>query len=159
MFFYNVASSLAFIFVAVYIILESAGFPQPEGPGANPAYWPSLMGWIILILAAALLAGTVLKRVRARRRARKEGTAFIPEPSPFAFKSRGMFQVYGLCAIFLVFSPLLHYLNFTVASVVLIPGCMRLLGEKRLGMIAAVTAGVPLLVWVVFAKILGILMP
>ncbi|MDR1533756.1 MAG: tripartite tricarboxylate transporter TctB family protein [Planctomycetota bacterium] len=159
MFFYNVASSLAFIFVSIFIIRESATFPQSEGPGADAAYWPSFLGWLILALSAALLAQTLFKRVQARRRAEESGSAFVPEPGPFDFKSRGMMFVYGLCAIFLVFSLLLHYVNFNVASVVLIPSCMRLLGERRLWMIAAVTAGVPLLVWVIFAKILGIMMP
>ncbi|MDR1519166.1 MAG: tripartite tricarboxylate transporter TctB family protein, partial [Planctomycetota bacterium] len=138
---------------------ESATFPRSEGPGADAAYWPSFLGWIILALSAALLADTVFKRIQAKRRAEAKGTAFIPEPGPFNFKSRGMLHVYGLCAIFLVFSLLLHYFNFTAASVVLIPCCMRLLGERRLWMIAALTAGVPLLIWVIFAKILGIMMP
>jgi hypothetical protein len=159
MFFYNVASSLSFIFVSICIIRESATFPQSEGSGADAAYWPSLLGWIILALSVALLADTVFKRSQARRRTEAKGTAFIPEPGPFNFKSRGMLHVYGLCAIFLVFSLLLHYFNFNAASMVLIPCCMWVLGERRLWMIAAVTASVPLLVWVIFAKILGIMMP
>ena len=156
---YNIVSALGFAVVAIYILYSSSTFPIDESSNVQPGSWPTFLAWVMLALSVLLVAETLIRRMLARSVAAGEGSVFQDAPAPFDFKSRGMMYVYTLCGLFVIFSVLLHYVNFTVASVVLIPGCMRLLGEKRPWMLAVVTAGVPVVVYVIFARILGIQLP
>lgn len=157
MFPYNIAASLVFGLLSIHVIRASATFPSSGTSAIGSGYWPSLLGWMLLFLAVGLLLETLVRRVIAKRRAR--GGALGEGRAPFAFASKGMRCVYYLCGAFIVFSVILYYANFIVASLFFIPACMRVLGEKRLPMLLAVTAGVPVCVYVIFEKVLGIPLP
>lgn len=156
---YKIFSGVAFSAVSCYFLYESSIFPREEMSNVQPGTWPFFLASLMLVMSIGLIVETCVRRLIARRQAAEAGIAYQDDPAPFAFKSRGMVYVYILCAIFLVFSLLLHYVNFTVASVFLIPSCMRLLGEKRRWMLAIITAGIPIIVYIIFAKILGIQLP
>lgn len=144
----------------MYIIYESASFPPSDSAAIGSGYWPSLLGWMLLFLSLGLLLETLIRRGIARRKAAREASEIPADaPSPFAFRSRGMRCVYLLCGAFLVFSVILHYANYTIASIFFIPACMRTLGEKRPLRLLAVTIGMPFCVYIIFEKILGIPLP
>lgn len=161
MFPYNIASSLVFALLSVYVIYDSASFPASESGSIGSGYWPALLGWLLLFLSLGLFLETMVHRIIARRRSRSDAAqdAQSETPSPFAFKSRGMVRVYLLCGAFLAFSVVMHCLNFSIASIVFVPLCMIILGEKRPLMVIAVTIGVPIVVYVIFEKVLGIPLP
>lgn len=160
MFPYNILSSIVFIFVSSYIIYESSTLPKNEYADMNPGSWPSFLGWLMLILSVLLLVETLIKRKFAGKEKTDSGDAPVEdEPAPFDFTSKGMIYVYVLCVIFIAFSILLHFFNFTIASVFLIPCCMLLLGERRWWMLTSITAGVPILIHIIFALILKIQLP
>lgn len=159
MFPYNILSSLGFAVVSIWVLVESYGFPKNDMSTVHPGSWPSFLGWVLLILSMLLFAETLVKR-RIAKRQEAAGEAYqADEPAPFNFRSKGIIYVYVLCGIFAVFSLVMHFVNFTVATLILIPSCMYLLGEKRPWMLAVVTVAMPIVVHVIFVRILGIQLP
>jgi hypothetical protein len=159
-FVFDIASAAVVVAGAVAVILYGASLPAPDSfsSGFGPGYWPSFLGYILLALGLALLAETLMKMRLERRRA-AAGEAVEKPPPPIDFASPGLRCIYALFGILGVFVVLLIHLRFLAATVFLVPACMRLLGEKRLPVLAAMTAGVPVAVYLVFVRLLGVTLP
>ncbi len=155
---YDIAASVLVLLLALFVIVRSGGMPPSETAGIGPGYWPSFLGWVLLALGLVLL-GQTLWKMRSLRRKAAEGRPAAAPPPPIAFRSAGMRCVYALCALFGVFIVLLLKAGFLAGTVAVVPGSMLLLGERRLAVLAAYTAGVPAAVYVIFVRILGITLP
>ena len=159
-FVFDLVSAAAIMAGAIAVILYSRTLPLSESfsSGFGPGYWPSFLGHILLILGIVLLAETLMKKRRERRSA-AGGEPPIPEPPPIAFASPGMRRIYKLAGILGAFVILLLTLRFMAALTFLVPACMRLLGERRLAVLAAMTIGTPAAVYVVFVRLMGVNLP
>ena len=78
--------------------------------------------------------------------------------SPFVM-SLGLKRVLIGIVIMLVFCVLLKLFGFIIASVFMIPAIMALMGERRPLVLAGVTAGVLVFIYVVFAMVLNLPLP
>lgn len=159
MFFYDFLSSILVTAVAVVVIVMSGRMPPPLAGSMGPGFWPGFLGYVLLVLGVVLFVQTLIKRHLELRRRKNSGRDEPPPAPPIQFSSRGMRGVYVLFAIFAVFVAVLAKASFLAATVVFVPGVMRLLGEKRPAVIAAMTVGAPIAVYIIFVRILGIALP
>lgn len=157
-FLFDFLASIIVTLVAVVVIVYSGRMPPSLTGDMGPGHWPGFLGYVLLILGLILLIETYWKRRIVKRRQSSAERCVAP-PAPIQFASPGMYSVYILFALFVVFSILLAKVNFLVATFVFAPCCMRLLGEKRPPVLAALAVGVPVAVYVIFVRILGISLP
>ncbi len=157
-FVFDILASVVILAVSVFVILYSGRMPPALSSEIGPGYWPGFLGYVLFVLGLVLLGETLWKKRIAGRKRANGVTCEIP-PSPIDFFSPGMIGVYKLLGIFAGFVVLLYYTSFLVSTVFLVPCCMRLLGEKRLSILAVTTACVPVAVYVIFVRILGITLP
>ncbi|MCL1999941.1 MAG: tripartite tricarboxylate transporter TctB family protein [Planctomycetes bacterium] len=158
MFVYDIVASVLVFLVALFVIIRSGKLPPSETTGIGPGDWPYFLGWLLLILGAVLL-GQTLWKMRSARRKLAEGKPNAEPPPPFTFRSAGMRCIYALCGLFGIFIIVLLKVGFLAGTAVIVPGCMLLLGERRPAVLAAYTAGIPVAVWVIFVRIIGINLP
>ncbi|MDR2390862.1 MAG: tripartite tricarboxylate transporter TctB family protein [Planctomycetota bacterium] len=159
MFLFDFVASGLVVALALSVILYSRTLANIEtySSGFGPGYWPSFLGCILLILGIILLLETTVKFLQARRTAAGQ-TAERPPP-PLDFTSAGMRRVYFLCGILGVFVLILLKSGFLTGTVFLVPACMRLLEEKRWHVLAVMTVSVPIAVYIIFVRLLGVHLP
>lgn len=119
----------------------SAAFPAPlpgqqVGAAAVPRLWAATLGGLALVLA-----------LRSARRP--------PPPPPRGQRGR----VLALSGMLVAWVAGLPVLGFLASSAAFLPAGAYLLGYRRHGVIWGVAAGVILLCWVVFARVLGVPLP
>jgi hypothetical protein len=126
------------------IFIEAANF------GSGAQVFPRLLGVVGGISAAVVLAQSCLRVLAERRRSD-------------ARSARGRTLNWHDVVISYVGPPLyailLYLLGFWIASILGLAGLLLLLGERRLWMVAAITAGTLLAIYLMFEFSFGIQMP
>lgn len=136
---FDIAISAILMVVAAAMFIASGSLPEVDG-AIGAGTWPRVLSAALFLLAVLLMFQGVTDR---------SGT-----PSPFDIHSPGFRRVLISVGIIVVFCILLKFLGFMLASAFLIPAIMRLMDEKRIPVLAGVTAGVLVFIYVVFSLIL-----
>ena len=140
---YNIGISIVLLLVSVAMFFGASKMPTVDGPmGAGT--WPKILAVCMSLLAVLLLIQSLRDH---------SGAA-----SPFVM-SLGLKRVLIGIVIMLVFCVLLKLFGFIIASVFMIPAIMALMGERRPLVLAGVTAGVLVFIYVVFAMVLNLPLP
>lgn len=136
---FDIAISAILMVVAAAMFVAAGSLPEVDG-AIGAGTWPRVLSVVLFLLAALLMLQGLADRSSA--------------PAPFNIHSPGFRRVLIGVGIIAVFCILLKFLGFMLASVFLIPAVMRLMGEKRIPVLAGVTAGVLVFIYVVFSLIL-----
>lgn len=140
---YNIGISAVLILISAAMFVSASKMPATDG-AMGAGTWPMILAVLMIILAVLLLVQSLMDC---------SGTE-----GPFHM-GPGLKRVLIGIGILLVFCVLLKFLGFMIASAFMIPAVMRLMGEKRVWMLAAITAGVLLCVYVIFAVALHLPLP
>lgn len=142
------AAALVLAALAVYVVVEAAGYPDSLVPGApGPAFFPRLLAVALLGLCALLL-------VRLWRSKRAPSAS---EPRSKAASHRGRVLV-GLVGLVLT----LRLVPYLGALVVLPPALaliLWLMGERRPPRLIAIPLAFDLFLWLVFVRALAVDLP
>lgn len=141
---YNLMAAAAFALIGAGMIAAVSGFKYNGLSDIGAAFWPRVLGVLLIVLAAAYAVETLLDKEEAVR---------------IDFMSEGLKRVYSMCGILLVFSAGIKVLGFFCGAVFFIPSCMWVLGERSLRKLTLITAGVVLFVYFVFVVLLQIGLP
>ena len=141
---YNLIAAAVFALIGAGMIAAVSNFEYNGLADIGAAFWPRVLGVLLIILAAAYAAETFLS---------SEETIRID------FKTEGLKRVYSMCGILLVFSICIRVLGFFCGAAFFIPSCMWVFGERNRKNLLAITAGVVLLVYLVFVVLLQIGLP
>ncbi|MDR1535587.1 MAG: tripartite tricarboxylate transporter TctB family protein [Planctomycetota bacterium] len=160
MFAYEFIASLLVIAGGAAIVIASGrlGDFNSYSSSFGPGYWPSFLGWAMLALGVVLLLEALVKLAADCRRA-AAGLAVEKLPPPIDFASPGFYRVYWLILILGGFMLALRLAGFLAGTVFLTPACMILLRERRPLILAAMTAGVPVAVYLIFVRLIGVHLP
>lgn len=133
--------SISAILMAVAAATFIAAGSQPEVDGAIGAgTWPRVLSVVLFLLAVLLMIQGLTDHSGAS--------------SPFDIHSPGFRRVLIGVGIIAIFCVLLKFLGFMLASAFMIPAVMRLMGEKRVPVLAGMTVGVLVFIYIVFSLIL-----
>lgn len=144
---YDFGVSALLIVLSLLLIRSSLTLgAAATGTAMGSGVWPAMLGALLIVLSAVLAVQAALKKGD-------------DEPAPIDFRSAGMKRMYILFGLLLAFVAVLKLLGFYIAVACLIPAVMRLLGEKRLWMDAALTAGMLAFVHLVFVLLLDLKLP
>jgi len=153
--FANLIGSVIFLAVGVWAWLQMAGLQQVKDTYAQPSAFPKVMIAGLLIFSAVLLVQSVAALAAMKPDsplAQKAGSINV-------VKDKGVqaaLIVIALCVVFvLLLKPLGYILTGAAVSVII----MLLIGKRNLVQIALVSVLVPLVMWLIFYKILTVKIP
>lgn len=138
-----VAIGLAFAFILIPI-----GVDEPRRvkyAALSPAYYPRIVAIILVVIGAAVVA---------RAAFRPTETESNSEAHPTAAR-----RLLGISAILVAFATLLTPLGFIVASSLALFAAIRLAGEQRIHVNAAISVILPVLLYFFFLKVARIPIP
>lgn len=139
----NLIAALFLLVVSVWYGFLTSGLPARTLPNTpDPSFFPWIITIMLAVLALALLGQAVFLR---------DGEA--PKPAaeratPFLF-----------LVVFVVYSALLPYFGFLVASIPFFLILMMLFGERRKTWIAAFSIGIPVFLQILFRNVFEIPLP
>jgi hypothetical protein len=122
-----------FFFFHTYTFQESLGY-QETGPG----FWPRLILVGMVIITAIILA-------RAFMEAKRKGKSAPPRSNKAFILMIGLLMVYILA---------IHVIGFLPASLLMLIGFIRLLGEQNKLVILGASFGLVAAIYLIFAKIM-----
>lgn len=152
---YNIGLAVLFILIGLAMFVNAGTLPAAES-GIGSGFWPQLLSVVLIVLSALLIIQSLSLK---KRPATEQDEAFDPEEPPIDFKSPGMRRVLIACGILAVFCGIMYLVGFLIASAFLIPAIMLLMGQRRPVILAGVTAGVLVAVYVIFVLILKLPLP
>ncbi|MDE0520996.1 MAG: tripartite tricarboxylate transporter TctB family protein [Boseongicola sp.] len=138
-----VAIGLVFAFILIPI-----GVDEPRRvkyAALSPAYYPRIVAIILVVIGAAVVARAVLRPT-------KTGTDSEAHPA-------AALRLLGISAILVAFATLLTPLGFIVASTLALFAAIRLGGEQRIHVNAAISIILPVLLHFFFLKVARIPIP
>jgi len=116
----------------------------------SPYLFPLLLATFAVAIAFSLFMEGRYQVVSARE---KEGEAEVPAAK---MDIKKLLCVIGLGIAYVV---LINYITFVPATVLYLAAMIWLLGERRIWMIAAISVGMPILLYVLFAVLLNVRLP
>mgnify|MGYP001217324629 CR=1 FL=1 len=135
---YDITISTILMVVAAGLFTASSGLPAGEG-AIGAGTWPRVLAVLLFLLSALLMVQAL--------------TGHSSQEEPFDIHSEGFKRVLKGIGIILV---LLKFLGFMLASAFMIPTIMRLMGEKRIKVLAGLTVGVLVAVYLIFSVALSL---
>ena len=138
---YDITISAILMVVAAGLFTASSGLPQVEG-AIRAGTWPRVLAVLLFLLSALLMVQALM--------------GHSSKEEPFDIHSEGFKRVLKGIGIILVFCVLLKFLGFMLASAFMIPAIMYLMGEKRIKVLAGLTVGVLVAVYLIFSVALSL---
>ena len=117
---WNIGLAAFFIIFAASIFVSTNEYAVNSGYDPGAAFWPRLLAVMLVVLSIILVIQTMIAGER-----NKEQT------NPIDFKAPQMKRVYIMLGIFLIFTILLIYGGFIIASLLFVPAVMFVLGERK----------------------------
>lgn len=155
--FANLVGSIVFGTLGLWALVQTYSFQEAGGATTyvQPAVFPRIMSIGLLIFSAALLIQSVWKLLRMK----PEDDMAQPAESINFIKDKGVLAglaVIALCILFVVgFEPLGYVLTAALVSAAI----MLLIGKRNALQIILVSVLVPLVMWLLFYKLLAVNIP
>ena len=142
----NIVVSVLCIMLSAYVIKTAKGFPENlSAVDPGPAYFPILMAGMVIILSLVLAALAITGK-----------GADAEEKLDFHGGSKR--ALIGI-ALFAVYCALFKTLGFIIDTIWLCFALMLLLQNKKYPVVAAVSVASAVVIYVIFAVILGAKLP
>lgn len=141
---FDIAISAVLMVVAAAMFTAAGDLPEVDG-AIGAGTWPRALSAALFLLSVLLMLQGLTNH---------SGSA-----SPFDIHSPGFRRVLIGVGIIAVFCVLLKFLGFLLASAFMIPAIMRLMDERRIPVLAGMTAGVLAAIYIIFSLILKLPLP
>ena len=136
--------------MGVFMLVETTGISVPANSNAvGPRFFPTVVG-VVLVLVSLWLAGDVLRGGHGEMEAAEDVDVS---------RSSDWTTMAVLSAVFLGHAVLIDPLGFPIASALLFFGVAAALGSRRWARDAAVAVVLAAVVFLVFARALGVGLP
>ncbi len=154
--FSNLIISILLLAFEIWAYVESTGFRKVKGAYVQASTFPQIMIIGMMIFTVVLLIQSVIKLVRGMKPTDPDAEA-APVLNPIKNKGFGAaLLVIALCALYnLLFDKLGYVLVSALISIII----MVLIGKRKPLTVILVSVLVPLVMWVVFYKLLTVNIP
>ena len=146
--FASVITSLLFILIGVYAIVVSYSFRTVNNSVVQPAEFPRIMAWAMIICSTVVLVMNALKMGRDTEKA-----------PTLSLKDRGIRGALFCVIIAFVYYLLWEPVGFFILAPITLFGLMYLIDMRNYGTMAIVSLALPLVMWLLFYKALSISVP
>jgi putative tricarboxylic transport membrane protein len=136
----DLTAAIILLVIGIYVSIEVAGYNQIASLDIGPAFFPRVLGILLIAFAITLGFQTMKKN----------------DQTAVAFVNRNLLIVFGLVAVFaLVF----NFLGFLISSVVLLTVLMKLMGAESWKKAILVSTITTIAIYSVFHTFLNVPLP
>ena len=153
--FANLVASVLLLILEIWAYTQTLGFKIVKKAAVQPATFPQIMCIGMMVFTVVLLIQSVLKL----KKADPEDPMMEPAGSINILKDKGVQAGVFVIVLCLAYAALFEVLGYVLISAIVAAIIMVLIGKRDVKQIVLVSILVPLLMWVVFYKLLTVNIP
>ena len=152
--FANLVGALLFLAFGIWAFLRTLQFQQVKNTYVQPALFPQIMAGGIIVFSAALLIQSAVKLASM-----KESDPLAERAATIDPRDRGVLAALAVIVLCVFFVAAFKALGYVLASAVISAAIMVLIGKRNWLQIVLVSILVPLVMWLIFYKVLTVNIP
>ena len=153
--FANLVASLILLAFEIWAYVQTLGFKNVKKAAVQPATFPQVMCFGMMAFTVILLIQSILKLIRMK----EDDPLAEPAASINFVKNKGVLAGVFVIALCIAYVALFEVLGYVHASALVAGAIMWLIGKRDIRQILLVSVLVPLLMWLVFYKLLTVNIP
>ncbi|MBQ2833232.1 MAG: tripartite tricarboxylate transporter TctB family protein [Clostridia bacterium] len=153
--FANLVSSLILLALEIWAYVQTLGFKVVKNAAVQPASFPQIMCIGMIVFTVVLLVQSILKL----RKMDPDDPMIQPAGTLNALKNKGVQAALFVIVLCMAYAALFEVLGYVLVSAVIAAIIMWLIGKRDVKQILLVSVLVPLLMWLVFYKLLTVNIP
>ena len=153
--FSNLVGGLIFLTIGLWAFIKTQSFQTIKNAYVQPALFPQIISIGLIIFAAAVCLISVYKLM-----AMKEDDDWAsPAPSINILKNKGIQGAAIVLALCVLYVALFDTLGYVICSAIIAIVIMFLIGKRNPKVMLLVGILVPLVMWIIFYKVLAVNIP
>ena len=153
--FANLVASIIFIVFGAWALMQTYGFQEVRNTYVQPALFPQIMTVGLLIFSIILFVQSVIKLSTMK----ENDPLAEPAATINVFKDRGVLAGLAVIALCIFFVAAFKALGYVLVSAIISAAIMVLIGKRNWLQIVLVSILVPLVMWLIFYKVLTVNIP
>ena len=153
--FSNLICALVFLVLGIWAFFKTFGFQVMKNAYAQPALFPQIMSVGLIIFSLIVIVQSVYKLATMK----ETDPLAAPTGSLNVLKNKGVQAALLVIILCIAFVALFEVLGYVLASTVIAAIIMWLIGKRDVKQILLVSVLVPLVMWLVFYKLLTVNIP
>ena len=153
--FSNLIGGLIFLAIGIWALAKTYSFQVIKNAYVQPALFPQIMSIGLIIFSAAVCLISVYKLMTMN----EDDEWAFPAPSINIFKNKGIQGAAIVMALCVLYVALFNSLGYVVCSAIIAIVIMFLIGKRNPTVMLLVGILVPLVMWIIFYKILAVNIP
>ena len=153
--FANLVASVILLVFEIWAYVQTLGFKVVKKAAVQPATFPQIMCFGMIVFTIVLLIQSVLKL----KKADPEDPMMEAAGSLNALKNKGVQAGLFVIVLCIAYAALFEVLGYVLVSTLIAAIIMWLIGKRDVKQIVLVSILVPLLMWFVFYKLLTVNIP
>ncbi|MBQ2949343.1 MAG: tripartite tricarboxylate transporter TctB family protein [Clostridia bacterium] len=153
--FANLVSSLILLVFEIWAYVQTLGFKVVKNAAVQPASFPQIMCIGMIVFTVVLLVQSILKL----RKMDPDDPMIQPAGTLNALKNKGVQAALFVIVLCMAYAALFEVLGYVLVSAIIAAIIMWLIGKRDVKQILLVSVLVPLLMWLVFYKLLTVNIP
>ena len=154
--FSNLVISVLLLAFEIWAYFQAAGFRQVKGAYVQAATFPQIMDIGMMIFTIVLMVQSLIKLIGGMKQDDPEAG---PAPSMNPFKNKGIAAALFVIALCVLYTLLFDKLGYVLVSAIVSIIIMWLIGKRNPVTVILVSILVPLVMWLVFYKLLTVNIP
>lgn len=152
--FANLVASILFIVFGAWALMQTYGFQEVKNTYVQPALFPQIMTVGLLIFSIILFVQSVIKLTTM-----KETDPLAEKAATIDPREKGVLAALAVIVLCVFFVAAFKALGYVLASAVISAAIMVLIGKRNWLQIVLVSILVPLVMWLIFYKVLTVNIP
>ena len=153
--FSNLVGALIFLALGVWAFFKTLSFQVIKNSYAQPALFPQIMSAGLIIFSLAVVIQSICKLATMK----DDDPLAAPTASINVLKNKGVQAAVLVIALCVGFVALFDVLGYVLASAIIGIIIMYLIGKRDIKVMLLVGILVPLVMWIVFYKVLAVNIP
>ena len=153
--FSNLVGALIFLALGVWAFFKTLSFQVIKNSYAQPALFPQIMSVGLIIFSLAVVIQSIYKLATMK----DDDPLAAPTASINVLKNKGVQAAVLVIALCVGFVALFDVLGYVLASAIIGIIIMYLIGKRDIKVMLLVGILVPLVMWIVFYKVLAVNIP
>jgi len=153
--FANLVASVILLVFEIWAYSQTLGFKIVKKAAVQPATFPQIMCIGMMVFTVILLIQSVLKL----KSMKEDDLLAQPAASINIFKNKGVQAAAFVIVLCIAYAALFEVLGYVLVSAIVAAVIMILIGKRDVKQIVLVSVLVPLLMWLVFYKLLTVNIP
>ena len=153
--FTNLVASVILLVFEIWAYFQTLGFKIVKKAAVQPATFPQIMTIGMMVFTVILLIQSILKLLNMK----EDDPLAEPAASFNIFKNKGVQAAVLVIVLCAAYAALFEVLGYVLASIIVAAVIMVLIGKRDVKQIALVSILVPLVMWLVFYKLLTVNIP